>query len=208
MKFDLHVHSVFSGCSCLEPSEIVETAREKGLDGVCITDHGTMDIRHHLREGKQPNGLLVLFGMEYATPDGDFLVFGPFEQLPLSLDAAALLKHVDRSGGVAIAAHPFRSGRPVAEKILRCGLCQVVEVMNGRNSEIENLRVDAWRKKYEFTEVAGSDAHTTQEIGEMATRFTVPVGSRKELIGALKRGCCFPLMQACSTTRLAMNCPI
>jgi hypothetical protein len=31
----------------------------------------------YIEEGIQDNGLYLLIGMEYATPDGDFLLFGP-----------------------------------------------------------------------------------------------------------------------------------
>lgn len=192
MNFDLHVHTRISSCSNLETGDILKYARTFGLDGVCITDHQTMDIRHHLREGIQKDGLCVIFGMEYSTPHGDFLIFGPFEDIPPALSAPELLARVDRHGGMAIAAHPFRSKRPVAEHLIRQGRCQAMESINGRNTRLENLRAQRWYQQYDLTQTGGSDAHTLEELGKVRTLFHVPIRSRSDLISALKNGWCRP----------------
>jgi predicted metal-dependent phosphoesterase TrpH len=188
MRFDLHVHTTLSPCSSLGIGEILEHARARGLDGVCITDHDTMDIRHGLREGVQPDGLCVIIGMEYSTPQGDFLLFGPFEALPPRMEAGELLETVDRWGGAAIAAHPFRAARPTAEDVVRSGLCRTIEGINGRNRDFENRQVENWRGCYVLNECGGSDAHTLDELGRVVTTFWNPVRSREELIKALNGG--------------------
>ncbi len=137
MNFDLHVHTNISSCSKLELGDILRYARAFGLDGVCITDHQTMEIRHHLREGIQEDGLCVIFGMEYSTQDGDFLIFGPVEDISPTLSAEEMLALVDKCGGLAIAAHPFRSNRPVREHIIRQGRCLAIESINGRNTALK-----------------------------------------------------------------------
>lgn len=192
MYFDLHVHTTNSSCSRLKIGEILKNAGDRGLDGVCITDHQTMEIRRHLNEGIQENGLCVVFGMEYSTSDGDFLIFGPFENLPPDLSAVPLLEHVKEQGGAAVAAHPFRTKRPVKEYIVREGFCQIIESINGRNSRTENLQVDTWRRKYVFAESGGSDAHSLDELGKVKTRFEMPVRCRADLIFALKNNLCQP----------------
>lgn len=187
MHFDLHTHTTLSDCSRLNLQELLNSAQAKGLDGVCITDHETMDVRHHLQEGIQPNGLCVIFGMEYATPDGDFLLFGPFEEIPQGLSAPELLEQVEQAE-VAVAAHPFRSGRPTREYLVRDGLCRIVEGVNGRNRPSENASTCSWRKRYDINLVGGSDAHSLDELGRVTTRFTSPIRSRGDLIEALKKG--------------------
>jgi predicted metal-dependent phosphoesterase TrpH len=194
MLFDIHVHSALSPCSRMDIGDILTRSRACGLDGVCITDHQSMAVRHVLKEGVQANGLCVIFGMEYSTAQGDFLLFGPFESLPCYLEASELLQSVQRCGGVAIAAHPFRANRPADEELIRHGLCQVIESVNGRNSPQENLAVDCWRQRYGLTECGGSDAHTTEELGTMSTRFFVPIRSRGELIHALQHRLCQPVI--------------
>ena len=171
-------------------------ARERGLDGICITDHDTMDIRHTLSEGIQENGICVIFGMEYSTAHGDFLVFGPFEKLACDLSAHQLLKTVNQNNGIAVAAHPFRRSRPVNAQIIEEGLCGAIESINGRNSLTENLAVEGWRRSYDLIECGGSDAHTVAEVGTYATRIFAPIQTRTDLITALKKGQCRPEIPA------------
>ena len=71
MLFDLHIHTTLSACSQLRLEQILSEASEKGLDGVCITDHHTMAVRHAISEGIQANGLCVIFGMEYSTREAE-----------------------------------------------------------------------------------------------------------------------------------------
>ena len=192
MIFDLHVHTDISSCSNLDVNTILVQAGKKGLDGICITDHQTTEIRHYIKEGLQANGIYLIPGMEYETRDGDFLIFGPYDNLGPGLDGMSLLDHVNRTGGVAVAAHPFREGRPVNEYLIQEGWCRVFEGVNGRNTHAENLMVENWRKKYSMAEVGGSDAHTIDELGKAVTRFTTPVRSANELIHALKNNLCRP----------------
>jgi predicted metal-dependent phosphoesterase TrpH len=190
MLFDLHVHTRFSPCSNAGIGDIIVRARQRGLDGVCITDHQTMDIGRAMTEGVQANGLCVLFGMEYSTPQGDFLLFGPFEDLDLDLDGNLLLSTVRSRGGAAVAAHPFRKARPVDERLIRNGLCHGIECVNGRNTSRENADAEQWTRRFRLTRCGGSDAHTLDELGTFATRFLVPVRSRADLIQALVQGLC------------------
>jgi len=186
MKFDLHVHTSISACSQLPLEDIIAQAKERGLAGVCITDHDTMEARHFLQEGLQPDGLCVIFGMEYATCEGDFLLFGPYEQLQPGLDAPELLRHVEMTGGVAVAAHPFRLNRPTREYLVDHVLCGIVEGINGRNHQHENDSVGTWLDRYGVKQVGGSDAHSLEELGRVTTRFHQPIRNRAELIHALK----------------------
>lgn len=192
MKLDLHIHSQCSFDSTLSPEEIIIFAKATGLDGVGITDHQNMDIRRLMTEGRQSNGVFVFFGMEYETAEGDFLLYGPFEDLPAGLNARHLLDIVARKGGIAIAAHPFRAARPVAESLIDDSLCRTVESINGRNRQIENRQVSHWRKRYPLVEVGGSDAHTPMEIGRVFTRLHVPVCSRAGLVKAIQNNRCHP----------------
>ncbi|MEF2230451.1 MAG: PHP domain-containing protein [Pseudodesulfovibrio sp.] len=190
MLIDLHVHSAVSPCSSLSVGEILGSARSLGLDGVCITDHGTVGVLAQIREGFQPDGLLVLVGMEYSTPQGDFLVFGPVEDLGPGMDGKRLIRTVLGAGGAVVAAHPYRAWRPVDVTVLdaRCA----VEVENGRNTDAENRCAAELAARLNAVAVSGSDAHILGELGRLPTRFTVPVRSRADLVQALRCGACAP----------------
>ena len=196
MQFDMHVHTTVSSCSRLELSDILHNAVQIGLNGVCITDHNTCRAKTELQEGLQPDGLIVLVGMEYETPEGDFLLFGSDLEIPPGLDATVLLRRIREKQGVAIAAHPFRANRPVAEHLIRSGRCSAVESVNGRNLDIENQRVQAWRRKYGIAEVGGSDAHSLAELGKIRTAFSVPIHSMEDLVTAVQNGQCLPVLDS------------
>jgi len=196
MLIDIHVHTRLSPCSRMRIGDLLEHARGRGLDGICITDHNLMDVRYVLTEGLQANGLRVIFGMEYSTPQGDFLIFGPFEEMAPNLPADRLLRTVQESGGIAVAAHPFRKARPADEQLIQNGLCGAIETRNGRNTPQENEAVAQWLQRYALTACGGSDAHTIDELGACATRFLVPIQTRADLIQALKQGQCRPEIPA------------
>lgn len=176
----------------MAPSEILAHARAKGLDGVCFTDHNTTNVLAQITEGFQPDGLFVAVGMEYSTPQGDFLVFGDVETLPDGLDGEALLLRIRDLNGAAVAAHPFRAGRPVDPAVFETGLCGLIEVENGRNSPEENERALSLSLHRRLIQVAGSDAHRLDELGRYPTEFTVPIRSREDLVHALNNGLCRP----------------
>jgi len=192
MLIDLHVHTHFSSCGRLSLPEILEHAGQRGLDGVCITDHHSVQALERITPGLQPNGLRLFVGQEYSSDHGDFLIFGPSAALPQGLTVQALLAAVARIGGAAVAAHPFRPQRPTSEFIVRDKLCRIVESVNGRNNAAANQSITQWRRQYDLIECAGSDAHTLEELGKAKTRFHIPIDSTADLVYALNRGLCAP----------------
>ena len=188
MKFDLHVHTTLSSCSQLTLDDILRNARAKGLDGVCITDHQTMDAGREVKEGIQQDGLCIITGMEYTTSDGDFLIFGFFKNLDEDMDAKELLLMVERSGGVAVAAHPFRDGRNTSREIIAQRYCRIIEGKNGRDNGTGRKRAADWKARYNVHLVGGSDAHSLEELGRIVTAFENPIRNKEEFIIALKSG--------------------
>jgi predicted metal-dependent phosphoesterase TrpH len=192
MLIDLHVHTRISACSRLRLDEILKHAAGRGLDGVCITDHHSVQALAQITPGLQPNGLRLFVGQEYSTDHGDFLIFGLRDALPPGLGAKALLAAVAAQGGAAVAAHPFRPQRPISDFIIHDGLCRIVESINGRNSAAANQGMAAWRRRYDLIECAGSDAHSLEELGKVKTRFHCAIDSTADLVQALNRGQCAP----------------
>lgn len=66
MKCDLHIHSDCSD-GIFTPEQIVETAKQKGLDCIALTDHDTvLGVDRAIAKGKEV-GLKVLCGVEIST---------------------------------------------------------------------------------------------------------------------------------------------
>lgn len=71
MKFDLHIHSALSPCGNLEmsPSEIVKRAKERGMDGIALTDHQSAKNTPAIAECARRAGLRCLYGLEVQTAE-------------------------------------------------------------------------------------------------------------------------------------------
>ncbi|MFP4475574.1 MAG: CehA/McbA family metallohydrolase [Desulfatibacillaceae bacterium] len=192
MLIDLHVHTSFSPCSGITPQQAVDAAVAAGLDGLCVTDHGTMGFASMLHRLVVPEGFLVGVGMEYATDEGDLLLFGIADPPPPAMDAGQVAGLVRKLGGAVILAHPDRISRPGNKSLAATGKVSGIEAVNGRNSSRENLSACLWARGHAVRAVGGSDAHEPLEVGVVATRFSSPIRSMDDLVAALKVGVCFP----------------
>ncbi len=113
MLIDLHAHThPLSHDSLLSADDLVDAAKQAGLDGVCLTEHdffwegaAAADLakRHHF---------LVLPGIEVNTEDGHILVFGLVRFVYGMHRTAELARLAAQAGGVMIAAHPYRRQLP------------------------------------------------------------------------------------------------
>jgi len=181
----MHVHTRFSPCSVIRVRQLVGVIRQKGLDGVCITDHDTTASLSILRHAPEFSGFCVIVGMEYTTRKGDFLVFGPVENIPSGMDAEGLIGWAQKEGAITIPAHPFRRARPADADIL--SQSGIVEVMNGRNRSHENELCRRWleEQKTGIKATGGSDAHTLDEVGRVVTVFRKNIYDTEDLLDAL-----------------------
>jgi hypothetical protein len=185
MLMDMHIHTRFSPCSVIRVRQLISVVRQKGLDGVCITDHDTAASLSVLKHASEFSGFCVIVGMEYTTSKGDFLVFGPVEHTPSGMDAEGLMRWAKKEGAITIPAHPFRRTRPAHADIL--SKSTIVEVMNGRNRSHENELCQRWieEQRTAIKATGGSDAHTLDEVGKVVTVFKKNIYDTEGLINAL-----------------------
>ncbi len=190
MKIDIHIYSNASSESEMSPDTIIRTAIDMGLHGVCITDTNTMELKGELEQLEIPEGFLVVVGMYYPTDDGDFILFGPVEDIEAGLGAEDMLLTVREREGFAVAANPFRDGHIVAERLIEKGLCTAVERLAGTSSDDENIATDRWFEIYPLIECGGSGSCMPESIGSIVTEFFVQLRSEEDFIYALKQGLC------------------
>jgi predicted metal-dependent phosphoesterase TrpH len=69
MGFDLHIHSIYSD-GTLTPRELVAEARRKGLDGIALTDHDTVDGLAEAVQAAQEAKFCLIPGIELTTDYG------------------------------------------------------------------------------------------------------------------------------------------
>lgn len=194
MLVDMHTHTRFgSNCSYMEPAELARSARQAGLDAVCITEHDLPWSAQDLEAMGREQGFLCLGGMEVATDMGAILVYG--YRGPLSERAEELRRQVAAAGGYLVAAHPFRRdplwatwdlAAECARPLFR--LVDALEAFNGQSprQEVEfGLEV---ADRVGLPVVGGSDSHATHTVGRCITRFERSVASETDLVAELRAG--------------------
>jgi len=196
MLVDMHVHTnISSRCSSIRPEELVERAREVGLDAVCVTEHSTYRGAQVNHEYALKHGFKVFRGMEVLTELGDMLVFGWQGEIRYYLVPFEDLKgEVEKQNGVIIPAHPCR-GEDDARHRNRYGIPNelleaifAIETRNGAVNRKSNAEAERIRKKYDLFGVGGSDAHHFSHIGRCVTVFEDEIADEVGLMEALRSG--------------------
>lgn len=206
MLIDLHVHTFKSGDSSLSPEELVREAKRIGLDGVCLTEHGGGWAKDEFERFARQHDLLLVRALEVDTDAGHIAVFGLDGYVPGMASARELRRIVDTAGGFAVLTHPFRrlfdqpSGRnllfpgplrhlPTLEEAGQhpaLGLVDDIEVLNGANTERENLFAREVADLRGMKGTGGSDAHSTHGLGCFVTYFERTIRSAAELVEELR----------------------
>ena len=183
--------------------ELIEGAKTRGLDGVCLTEHDAFWTEEEIRTLSRRHGFLVIGGAELNTDGGHVLAFG-LDQYEFGMHKPAFLRaKVDRVKGVIIGAHPYRrrylpevAGDPEALRGMLdravddqfFGFCDAVEGVNGRGKPAENLFSQDLASKLSLSVSGGSDAHRLEQMGSAATRFQSKIGNLEDLILELRMG--------------------
>ena len=194
MIIDLHMHEKrFSKDSFLSLEEIVAIARERKLDGVCITDHDSMGLKDYAAEYSEKTGFPIFVGVEYYSLQGDILAFGADDFPKERLDAQYFIDSVHEQGGVVISAHPFRHNRRGLEGELDT-LRDVdgIEVLNGSTLPDAVMMAVRYAHKYHFAVTGGSDCHYPHKVGVTATWFPRDIRTMDELVAAIRGWECRP----------------
>jgi len=201
LKIDLHVHTnPLSPDSFMSAEQAIETAKEIGLDGICLTEHDRAWQSPEIHLLREKHDFPVFRGVEVMLRGGiEMLVFG------LNIDFTTLLRLSDlrdmviAAKGFMIYAHPFR-GLPEltmsdSDAALEIALGKVditsidaVEGRNGRNKDMYNQPALEMAARYKLKTTGGSDAHRVDEIGTCVTVFESNVTTDSELLGELKAG--------------------
>ncbi len=204
MLIDLHLHTYpKSDDSFMGADELIEAAKSKGLDGVCLTEHDAFWSQEAVDALSRKHNFLVLPGCEINTDAGHVLVFG-LKEYVFGLHKPAFLRAaLEKMGALAIAAHPYRRrfleepGRQPearAEMLQRAGgdsmfkFCHAIEAVNGRGTPDENCFSQDLGEQLGIMMTGGSDAHKLEQLGTAATQFQRPITGLGDLIQELREG--------------------
>jgi len=176
MKYDLHIHTTYSAHgafkfdSIIEPKDAIRVAVKKGLDGIAITDHDTVKGVKICRSYAS-NKLEIISGCEIASIQGHILAYGIDEWDGKKMDAQEAVDKIHELGGIAVAAHPFKTG------MLKKGLQEFtkkldldgIEVLSYHLNKKENAMAKKFAERMKLGMTAGTDAHISSDIGEVRT---------------------------------------
>ena len=199
MIIDLHTHTKpLSDDSFLELSELIDRAKQSGLDAICLTEHDWFWDEDELVKLSKEHDFLLLPGVEINTEEGHLLVFG-LEEYKFGMHRTRFIRQIlDRVGGFIILAHPYRRQlheeddiQTTAEQYSRktfFRFMDAIEALSGRGTERQNQFSQELCRRLNLKGVGGSDAHQITDIPSYATCFERKIRNVEELIGELKAG--------------------
>ena len=177
--------------------ELIQTAKESGLDGICLTEHNKPWDPDEILRLRDKFDFLVFRGMEVTSKDGDILVFGYHKDVDEILTAAELRERVEDA--YMIAAHPFRGflvfGFPqlslTPEHAAERPIFHAVDAIEAYNCKVTGQETEmafSVASMLNLPCVAGSDAHKVADVGKLYTDFSNVVSTEEELIAELFAG--------------------
>jgi predicted metal-dependent phosphoesterase TrpH len=185
---DLHCHTLpLSTCSALDADRLVALARERGLDGICLTEHDRAWPASELEVLRARTRFPVFSGVELTTDQGHILAFGLDDPRAFSAIARQVHEAAEACGALLFLAHPARDGLlKVTHDTVEFFMS--VEAVNGSDSRLQNMAASGLAHGFRLPGIGGSDAHTAAEVGRAATRFKGRVETQGELLDALRAG--------------------
>ena len=82
LKMDSHIHSEYSPDSSSKIDDILETARNKNIDIIAISDHNTVDGTSEVMAKTRNTDILAIPSIEISSTHGHILGFGCEENIP------------------------------------------------------------------------------------------------------------------------------
>ena len=190
MKFDLHVHSDHSKDSKSSHDDILEAARNRGLEGLAICDHDTIEggLACEIRALELGLEISVIPGVEVTSSKGHILVLGVREDIEPLLSPEETIRRARKLGGTVIIPHPFKRSSHGIGSFEGLDI-DAVEVFNSRclfNGANRKAAIEA--KRLEISGVAGSDSHIPEMVGQAYTEIDASENTPEAVLRAIREG--------------------
>ena len=188
MLVDMHVHEkTFSSDSFLSLETIVERARLRGLDAVCITDHDSMGLKGYAEEYSEKTGFPIFVGVEYFSLWGDITAWG-IDEFPDRRDSALdFIAYVNKAKGFCAACHPFRNNnRGFEDRLSLAKGLGGVEVLNGSTDMEANRLALRYCRELGLKAIGASDAHVLDKLACYVTYLPEKVFTLADFVEELR----------------------
>jgi predicted metal-dependent phosphoesterase TrpH len=177
IEVDLHMHTDHSP-DCATPVEVLlETARDRGLGAIAITDHneisGALEAR---RIAAQMGGIEVIVAEEVKTAEqGEVIGLFLEEKIPRGMTMAETTAAIREQGGLVYVPHPFDRFHSVPDYEHLLEMVEQIDILEVFNPRVAltafNEEAERFARKYRIVPGAGSDSHVAQALGSVRVRI-------------------------------------
>jgi predicted metal-dependent phosphoesterase TrpH len=177
IEVDLHMHTDHSP-DCATPVEVLlETARDRGLGAIAITDHnevsGALEARR-IAEGM--DDIKVIVAEEVKTAEqGEVIGLFLEEKIPKGMTMAETIAAIREQGGLVYVPHPFDRFHSVPDYEHLLDMVEEIDVLEVFNPRVAltafNEEAERFARKYRIVPGAGSDSHVAQGLGSVRVRI-------------------------------------
>ena len=182
--YDLHVHSCMSHDCKTSLKSLVSIVKRRGLNGIALTDHDTMEGVAKLQKIWPHEELQLIAGCERTLDDGSHIIGLFIERPPVSNLLREVITEIQEQGGIVYLPHPFRnyagllratSGYDSNDQAWALEQTNIIEVYNHKCTPDENRKALELLDRYPKAFSAASDAHFAFQIGWGCTVYDQPL---------------------------------
>jgi predicted metal-dependent phosphoesterase TrpH len=177
IEVDLHMHTDHSP-DCATPVEVLlETARDRGLGAIAVTDHnevsGALEAQR-IAEGM--DDLTVIVGEEVKTAEqGEVIGLFLEEKIPRGMTMEETIAEIRSQGGLVYVPHPFDRFHSVPDYEHLLDIVEEIDILEVFNPRVAltsfNEEAERFARKYRIVPGAGSDGHVAQALGSVRMRI-------------------------------------
>ncbi len=174
---DIHMHTDHSP-DCATPVEVLlETARDRGLGAIAVTDHNEITGALAAREAAEAmGGIKVIVGEEVKTAEqGEVIGLFIEEQIPRGMTMAETIAEIRRQHGLVYVPHPFDRLHSVPDYEHLVDMVEEIDILEVFNPRVAlsafNEEAERFAGKYRIVPGAGSDGHVAQALGSVRIRL-------------------------------------
>jgi predicted metal-dependent phosphoesterase TrpH len=177
IEVDLHMHTDHSG-DCATPVDVLlQTARDRGLGAIAITDHNEVSGALEARKIAEELGdIKVIVAEEVKTAEqGEVIGLFLEEKIPKGLTMAETIAEIRRQGGLVYVPHPFDRFHSVPDYEHLLDMVEEIDLLEVFNPRVAltafNEEAARFAGKYRIVPAAGSDSHVAQGLGSVRQRI-------------------------------------
>jgi predicted metal-dependent phosphoesterase TrpH len=177
IEVDLHMHTDHSG-DCATPVDVlINTARDRNLGAIAITDHNEVSGAIEARKLAEELGdIKVIVAEEVKTAEqGEVIGLFLEEKIPKGLTMAETIREIRAQGGLVYVPHPFDRFHSVPDYEHLLDMVEEIDLLEVFNPRVAvtafNEEAVRFAGKYRIVPAAGSDSHVAQGLGSVRQRI-------------------------------------